>query len=487
VYHRDQGQHVYQQVPELEQRLSELQAQIDRLSLSLHLWRQTQDHLQPMERRLSQLTDQCAEILDRWAVTGERHAQVVNELETRLTEWNNTEARLQQDASQRIQHLGRIIEREWTDLRRIHEEPMRELREQAATLGEVSIAAAHSAQAGFERAEARLAAIEQDLHRWVTDLAREVRMAVADHRAGTDRPGWPHVGPSPTWPLDGVMRLHEQIRQGADSGAEGSTAQTIDGAAAGTAPTSSPATPSDDGRPKEEGGGRVPLPAAPAELTQRVDSLERAVTDGQTELRESASKSERVTRRWRWAAVVLAAGTLLAFGLAWQSQRQARQASARASEVERQSRLAQESATEQLAVSRKAAEKDISQARAAAAAAQTIATVLAAPDLIRYNLAGQGAGAPVSAQLLWSRSRGMVFTGSRLPVPASNTTYQLWLLTAGEPVSAATFVPDEAGRVTLALDTPPRVPRPVISVSVTIEPSGGSPMPSGEMLLARVP
>jgi hypothetical protein len=81
----------------------------------------------------------------------------------------------------------------------------------------------------------------------------------------------------------------------------------------------------------------------------------------------------------------------------------------------------------------------------------------------------------------------MVFTGSRLPAPPPNTTYQLWLLTAGEPVSGATFVPDEAGRATVTLDTPPRVPRPVVSVSVTIEPSAGSPSPSGETLLARVP
>ena len=148
VYYRALGHHVYQQVPELEQRLSELQAQIDRLSLSLHLWRQTQDHLQPMERRLAQLTDQCAETLDRWTVTGERHAQVVNELEARVTGWNDAEARLQHDASQRIQSLERLIEQEWTDLRRLHQEPLRELREQAASLGEVSAAAAQSAQAG---------------------------------------------------------------------------------------------------------------------------------------------------------------------------------------------------------------------------------------------------------------------------------------------------------------------------------------------------
>ena len=76
---RLQGQQVSLEVP-FEQRLIDLQAQIDQLSLTLQLWRDTQDHLQPMERRLAQLTDQCADILDRWKETGDRHAHAVNQL-----------------------------------------------------------------------------------------------------------------------------------------------------------------------------------------------------------------------------------------------------------------------------------------------------------------------------------------------------------------------------------------------------------------------
>ena len=40
--------------------------------------------------------------------------------------------------------------------------------------------------------------------------------------------------------------------------------------------------------------------------------------------------------------------------------------------------------------------------------------VLAAPDLVRFNLTGGEGAARVSAQLLWSRSRGVVFTGTVL-------------------------------------------------------------------------
>jgi hypothetical protein len=461
---------VYQQVPELEQRLSELQAQIDRLSLSLHLWRQSQDHLQPMERRLADLTNQCAEILDRWTETGDRHVQVVNELETRLNAWNDAETRLQQDAAQRLHQLERIIEREWTELRRIHAEPMLELREQAANLGAVSVAAAQSAQAGFEKAEARLVAIEGDLHRWMSELSRDVHAVVAGDRPRPNQQGWPASG-STAWPLDGVMRLHEQIRQ------EGGDKDPVPVTASSGTPATTSAAPAE----------RPALPAAPPELVDRLKSLERTVAEGQTELRESASKTERVTRTWGWAAAALAAGAALTAGLAWQSLQQARQASTRVAEVELRSQQVRDAADRDVAATREAAARELAEAREAAASAQTIGNVLAAPDLVRINLRGPETGPPMSGLLLWSRSRGLVFSGSRLPSPPVGSTYQVWLLTSGDAVSASTFLPDTAGRITIYLDTPPRVPRPVLGASVTIEPTGGSQSPSADVLLSRMP
>jgi len=81
----------------------------------------------------------------------------------------------------------------------------------------------------------------------------------------------------------------------------------------------------------------------------------------------------------------------------------------------------------------------------------------------------------------------MVFSASRLPSPPLGSTYQVWLLTSVDAVSASTFVPDSAGRITIYLDTPPRVPRPVVGAIVTTEPSGGSQSPSTEPLLSRMP
>ena len=79
----------------------------------------------------------------------------------------------------------------------------------------------------------------------------------------------------------------------------------------------------------------------------------------------------------------------------------------------------------------------------------------------------------------------IVFSGSRLPAPPPSEVYQLWLLTAADPVSVGLFTPDEAGRFTIVSEHPPQVTMPVAGASVTVEPAGGSELPSGPTLLAR--
>jgi hypothetical protein len=123
-------------------------------------------------------------------------------------------------------------------------------------------------------------------------------------------------------------------------------------------------------------------------------------------------------------------------------------------------------------------------ARDLATRAQTIGDILAAPDLVRYTLTTPSLPGP-SGQVLWSRSRGFVFSASGLPAPPENATYQVWLLTRGGAVSAATFAPDAAGRVTVT--TTPNIARPVFGAIVTTEPKGGASVPSGVPVLARLP
>src|SRR3989442_3200512 len=103
---------MHQQGPDLEQRLSKLEAQLDRFSLTLHQWQQTQKHLQPMESRLSGLIEQSNDIFDRWTATDHRQVQAAGEVESRLNDWNSIETRLEHDASQRIQEFEQTMQHE---------------------------------------------------------------------------------------------------------------------------------------------------------------------------------------------------------------------------------------------------------------------------------------------------------------------------------------------------------------------------------------
>ena len=107
--------------------------------------------------------------------------------------------------------------------------------------------------------------------------------------------------------------------------------------------------------------------------------------------------------------------------------------------------------------------------------------VLSAPDLVRYSLLAAD-GSSASAQVLWSRSRGLVFTAARLGGLYPESAYQLWLLTADGAVSAGTVVPDESGRASLVLAEPPRLPRTLVGVSLTVEQTSGAAQPSDRLV-----
>ena len=127
-------------------------------------------------------------------------------------------------------------------------------------------------------------------------------------------------------------------------------------------------------------------------------------------------------------------------------------------------------------------ERRIAVALRAAADAQTPLAILTAPDVRRIDLAGQPAAPRASARAFWSRSRGLVLTGSNLPALPAGRTYQLWFVTPQAPVSAGLLKPDEAGRLTMVLNTPADIPAPA-ALAVTIEPEGGSPGPTGAKYL----
>ena len=424
----------------LAQRVSSLQEQIEHL-------RRTTDR-RPLEERLVTLTEFGAAILKRWAVTADRHAAAVSQFEAHLRALGDTGTQLQQDASQRLQQLETIIQQEWDSLRLIHEVPVKQLVEQAASLTEVCIATANSAQHGFDRAEARLAALESEFHRSTSELTREVQNAVAELRSLSQNKARQLPGETPAWPLEDVTRLHSQLRDTQGVHVTEPRALTV-----AAEPQPAVAEPPNN-----------PVAASPFSRVVAVDPP--------------------TTRRLALIAGVVL--LLIVAGLfAWRLESQVRASAEQLGETQRQLRVTTETAARQINETQVQANRAITAAQELTTRAQMISDVLAAPDLIRFPLVGRDSLESATGQVLWSRSRGIfVFSASGLPAPPQDSTYQVWLLTRTGAVSVATFDPDSGGRATVT--AMPKVP-PLVGAMVTMERKGGNDTPSGEPLLTRMP
>ena len=343
-------------------------------------------------------------------------------LESQLNRLRETTEENAQSVERRIEAL---IEHERNALREIHEQPVKELREHAASLTEVCIATARTAQKGFDRAEARLTSFEQDFHRRLNEIALDLHAAVTERAPAEHR--LPAPGRAAPWTFEDVTRLHNQLRD-------------------------SDAAASDNG--------------------------------GHT----SASL---VSGEWpaTWMRRVALAGIALALiaaaGFGWHLQNQVQVAAGRAQEAELKAQRAATDAAQQATAAREEAARQISSAREIADRAERIGNVLAAPDLIRISLSGGTAAPAAAGQGLWSRTRGLVFTGTRLPPPPPDGAHQVWLLTRSATVKACTFVPRPDGTVTL-VDEGLRVRGAVVGIMVTAERIKGADSPSGDLVLSSV-
>ena len=105
------------------------------------------------------------------------------------------------------------------------------------------------------------------------------------------------------------------------------------------------------------------------------------------------------------------------------------------------------------------------------------------PDLVRIDLAGQGDAPQASGRALWSRQRGMVFSGTNLPPLPAGRVYQVWVLTDDPaPISAGLLAADGSG----VFSTPPDI-RPPAAVAVTIEAAPGTTAPTTNPFLIGKP
>lgn len=127
-------------------------------------------------------------------------------------------------------------------------------------------------------------------------------------------------------------------------------------------------------------------------------------------------------------------------------------------------------------------ERELVQLREVAGAAERARMVLVAEDVSQIELEGQPAAPNAHGRALWSGSAGLLFTAADLPALPAGRVYQLWVVTDSQPLSAGLVTPDAAGRASLAAGMPSGT-RPV-QIALTIEPAGGVPAPTGEVLLA---
>jgi anti-sigma-K factor RskA/outer membrane murein-binding lipoprotein Lpp len=128
-------------------------------------------------------------------------------------------------------------------------------------------------------------------------------------------------------------------------------------------------------------------------------------------------------------------------------------------------------------------ESDVERARSDARRMTEALRVIAAPEVRTVSLAGLGPTPSAAGHTYVNpRERSALFYAFDLPALAPDKTYQLWLIADGKPVSAGTFAVDAQGAGSLRVDGIPGV-ESIQAWAVTVEPRGGVPQPTGEMVL----
>jgi len=97
---------------------------------------------------------------------------------------------------------------------------------------------------------------------------------------------------------------------------------------------------------------------------------------------------------------------------------------------------------------------------------------------------------PAGGRPLAPGASGVLFVGPNhqhwylalygLQPPPAGRTYQLWFMVDGKPVSVATFSGKQGGKIEFASDS---MPHNTNAVTVTLEPAGGMPQPTGPQVL----
>ena len=207
----------------------------------------------------------------------------------------------------------------------------------------------------------------------------------------------------------------------------------------------------------------------PAALRAKVLAVTGSATRAEGALPFTLRRTGGAGTALGWLAA--AAAALLAVGLGWYA-------------LQLRSEVARLQADLQVSEARlAAAEVEARSNRTRLARVQAETAILSAADLRRVDLAGQKGAPRAAARAFWSRAQGLVLTATRLPALPTGRTYQLWVLTSGAPISAGIFRPDASGGTSVVFDTPVSLPAPE-GMAVSVEPDGGVPAPTGDIVLA---
>lgn len=99
-------------------------------------------------------------------------------------------------------------------------------------------------------------------------------------------------------------------------------------------------------------------------------------------------------------------------------------------------------------------------------------------------LAGLDAAPAAVARAVWNPgTREAVLLVAGLPQTPPGKVYEAWVIGSGAPVPAGTFQVDASGKAVLRLPAVDETSR-VKTFAVTVEPDGGTPAPTGAMVLA---
>jgi hypothetical protein len=437
-------------------------ARLEQLDATLEHLERLCGRLEHAERHFKQLTDDCQNVLQGLVALDRRHASAVAGLNDRLGDWCNLESKLLEESARRIEQFERGVSHEWMVLRQLNEEPITELREQADTLRRTCLEAAKMARLRLEAAEQAYAAHASALERRMVEWQRRWIDAAATGPALAASAG--AVEP---WPLEGVAQLHQELRTAPAEARSADVPGTLVPAVAGRK-----ASPEERSATNASPAPAVPGPSAhPDPNVGEPDAVEAS---------EGRGRRRTPSTRVMVGAVVIV--TLIAVGF-WATFSRGGAVQPPAGPPPAAAAAVGATAAPDAGREREAR---LAEAQRLVERAGSMVEILAAPDLLRYGLTGTGPAATSYAQVLWSRSRGLAVTASRLPAPPGGQVYTMWVISEGQAAAVGTLVPDAGGRASLVVPGPLKLPR-LVALRVTLEASDRAERPAGVMCLLGGP